>query len=374
MIFHIPNLLERMIEEPVSVLSVLSITAIITTISLFFCGIPICLEIWRRKSTHEISGFPFVMGFLGGTFWLRYGLLKLDLTMITVNAVGVSLMFLYLIFYIFYSEKKTFIVSQTVAVFTIIGAMLIAVQVYGNDVLSPLGFVSMTFNIVNFGAPLAGVRVVLRKKCCDTLPLPLCTANLLVSSQWCLYGILVNDIYIIVPNGIGIILALIQLFLFLIFPRTQGGRAPCAICCPCCRPTEGDMECGQKEEITDEATATNWSNRRNTLPQKTAPRKPCTNLRTRMFGCADRSESANTGITSVAPDGSPEVVHTLSASHPQLSTARSDSNSQDSGLPDEPILPQHFEFDRIREIDDLDRQWSESEIQRVQSAPEIPRD
>lgn len=40
--------------------------------------------------------------------------------------------------------------------------------------------------------------MVLRQRTCETLPLPMCVANLLVSSQWALYGVLVSDIYIIV--------------------------------------------------------------------------------------------------------------------------------------------------------------------------------
>lgn len=45
-------------------------------------------------------------GNLRGTFWLRYGLLKLDLTMITVNVVGIALMFLYILFYLYYTKSK----------------------------------------------------------------------------------------------------------------------------------------------------------------------------------------------------------------------------------------------------------------------------
>lgn len=46
-----------------------------------------------------------------------------------------------------------------------ISAMLVLVGVYGNNVLDELGFVCMTFNIINFGAPLAGlVRNVFLKK------------------------------------------------------------------------------------------------------------------------------------------------------------------------------------------------------------------
>ncbi|KAK6015369.1 mtN3/saliva family protein [Ostertagia ostertagi] len=66
-------------------LQILSCSAILTTVCLFLCGIPICIEIIRRKGTQDISGIPFLMGFIGGSFWLRYGFLKDDSVMIIVN-------------------------------------------------------------------------------------------------------------------------------------------------------------------------------------------------------------------------------------------------------------------------------------------------
>ncbi|KAH7725391.1 Protein SWT-1 [Aphelenchoides avenae] len=285
--------------------------------------------------------------------------------MITVNAVGVSLMFLYLMFYICYTPagKRRSILLQTGAVFTLIAGMLVLVQLYGTAVLDPLGFVSMTFNIINFGAPLAGMRVVLRKKCCDSLPLPLCTANLLVSSQWCLYGVLIHDIYIIVPNGVGVMLAIIQLSLFLIFPRMPGGSAPFSSCCPC----------GISRMIPSAPSRMKHQKSRRRalgLDIGSAPRTSSSLLRTAVLGCATRSDSANTGITSASvPPASPLTTsQALSMSEPELGGPSPD----DSPLPTEPILRRPFEFDRIREIDELDRQWSESELQRAQSAPEIP--
>ncbi|KAI1732766.1 sugar efflux transporter for intercellular exchange domain-containing protein [Ditylenchus destructor] len=403
-----------MIEEPLSVLHVLSFTAIITTISLFFCGIPICLEIWRRKSTEEITGFPFIMGFLGGTFWLRYGLLKLDITMITVNVVGVALMFLYLMFYLYYTKSKAFILFELIVVFGIICTMLVLVEIYGMAIINPLGFVSMTFNIVNFGAPLAGVTVVFKKKTCETLPLPLCTANLLVSSQWCLYGILVHDVYIMTPNGAGILLALLQISLFLVFPRNPGGRAPLGRCCRCLN----DLERAEKPDIPSDASHIRnggcWSRQRvmdrNAIPQS---RSACIDfLRSNAFnaggyydygGGIDGSmmsrSSRTTGVDSTAETLTTNVnlSRVSSMSHPDMlwGAAAADaadpyyyyppSNFMNSSIAaigsavastsqGQPLLrpnPRPYEFDRIREIDDFDRQWNEQELKRTHSAPDL---
>ncbi|VDM51748.1 unnamed protein product [Angiostrongylus costaricensis] len=205
------------------ILQILSCCAIITTIALFLCGIPICIEIMRRKGTTDISGVPFLMGVLGGSFWLRYGLLKMDNTMIIVNVVGVTLFSIYCLYYFAYTSPKWRFGVKLLLVASLIGTMIGLVEWRPN--MDYLGLVCMTFNILNFGAPLAGLGVVLRKRCCDTVPLPLCIANLLVSSQWFLYGNIVRDAYIMVPNGIGMALAVLQLSLFVIFPRRENGKS-----------------------------------------------------------------------------------------------------------------------------------------------------
>jgi len=69
---------------------------------------------------------------------------------------------------------------------------------------------------------------------------------LLVSAQWCLYGVLVNDIYIIIPNGAGVALAFLQISLFLMFPRQAGSRAPLAMCFSCL-----DFELDEKPNSID---------------------------------------------------------------------------------------------------------------------------
>ncbi|PAV87848.1 hypothetical protein WR25_06079 isoform F [Diploscapter pachys] len=89
-----------------------------------------------------------------------------------------------------------------------------------------LGFICMMFNIINFGAPLAGLGVVLRSKNTSSLPLPMCIANLLVSSQWFLYGNCIKDPYIMAPNGVGMMLAVLQLSLFIVYPMKEQERSP----------------------------------------------------------------------------------------------------------------------------------------------------
>ncbi|KAL3079077.1 hypothetical protein niasHS_014859 [Heterodera schachtii] len=324
MFFTIPFFLERMLEDPFSPLTLLSVSAIITTISLFFCGIPICLQIFRRGSTFEISGFPFLMGFLGGAFWLRYGFLKLDLTMITVNSVGVSLMSLYLLFYLYFSRPRANFVIQLTVVASFISAMLVLVNIYQMDSIKYLGFVCMTFNIMNFGAPLAGLTVVLRNRCCATLPLPLCVANLLVSSQWCLYGVCVNDIFIIIPNGAGMLLASLQISLFLVFPRRAGTNAPLAKCCGCLRDLEnpnGQQRRGEKKDSAcrpARAVANKFLHRQRVVDRRMIPSSRTACIAFLRANAFDASVGSVTSRSTADSWMSNSLSRVSSHSHPEL--------------------------------------------------------
>uniref|UniRef100_A0AC34F9G1 Sugar transporter SWEET1 n=1 Tax=Panagrolaimus sp. ES5 TaxID=591445 RepID=A0AC34F9G1_9BILA len=189
-------------------LNILSILAFLTTVGLFLCGIPICKQIWKRQDTNEISGAPFIMGVLGGTCWLTYGWLKKDGTVMYVTTA------------------QLWISIKIVALTITCASLLASVHFFGMTVFHPLGVVCLALNIADFGAPLAGLKVVLRRRATSTLPLPLCIANALVSTEWFVYGLLKNDFYLIMPNGIGSFLAISQLFLFVILPRKPGQTAP----------------------------------------------------------------------------------------------------------------------------------------------------
>lgn len=183
---------------------------------------------------------------------------------------------------------QLWITLKVLFVLSLCGSLITLVYLFDHKVFHPLGWVCMTLNAADFAAPLAGLvsaffligsglflsflptcsplaaanvscppesesewqradddtvtrgfqRVVLRRRATSTLPLPLCIANFMVSTEWFIYGLLVWDFYLIVslpcpstlstqtPNGIGSVLATAQLFLFIILPRKPAQRSP----------------------------------------------------------------------------------------------------------------------------------------------------
>ncbi|KJH48322.1 mtN3/saliva family protein [Dictyocaulus viviparus] len=203
------------------VLPYLSFSAICSTIGLFLCGVQICWRIRARNGTEGTGSAPFLIAFISCAFWLQYGVVKQDNVVIFVNTVGFILQGCYLAYYYRMTRNPRVLKKVILCELIAIGMMLYAVNYAGlkNNGRDTLGFICIVLNVASIGAPLFQIGEVIRTKNSETLPLPLCLACFAVSLQWLFYGILVNDFFIQVPNYIATFLSIIQLSLFVIYPR-----------------------------------------------------------------------------------------------------------------------------------------------------------
>ncbi|CAF0952938.1 unnamed protein product [Didymodactylos carnosus] len=120
----------------------------------------ICNRIYRMHSTGDISGFPFIATLVNCTLWLLYGYSSSNSAILLVNSIGAFLQTLYILFYVRYTQDR---------------------------------------------------KDVVQKQSTDSLSFPLCFANFVVATEWFLYGLLINDKFVQVPNFLGAILGLIQM-------------------------------------------------------------------------------------------------------------------------------------------------------------------
>ena len=65
-----------------------------------------------------------------------------------------------------------------------------------------------------YGAPLGVIGQVIRTKSVEFMPLPLTVTTFLCSIVWCSFAVYVRDMFMGVPNVIGIALAIAQLVLY----------------------------------------------------------------------------------------------------------------------------------------------------------------
>ncbi|XP_068143794.1 sugar transporter SWEET1 isoform X2 [Drosophila tropicalis] len=71
--------------------SLLSTTAVISTVFQFLSGSIVCRKYIQKKSTGDSSGLPFICGFLSCSFWLRYGVLTNEQSVVLVNLINAAM-------------------------------------------------------------------------------------------------------------------------------------------------------------------------------------------------------------------------------------------------------------------------------------------
>jgi len=201
--------------------------ATITTIAQFLTGITVCQKYIKNGTTGESSSAPFVMGALNACCWFKYGLMIQDTTVILVNFVGATLMSAYTICFYYYCTRRLSLQKQIVSAFSFYVTLNLYLTFGESDASSGrymCGLVASGFAIGFFASPLATLVHVIRTRSTSTLPYYMILANFLLTAQWFLYGIILDDAFIKIPNFLGWCLATIQLALFFVYPSKLEDR------------------------------------------------------------------------------------------------------------------------------------------------------
>jgi hypothetical protein len=83
--------------------------------------------------------------------------------------------------------------------------------------------VAVNMNLIFFyAAPLSSVVAILRTKSSISIHRPTMTMMSLNAFFWCVYGLAIRDYYILLPNGIGLALGLVQMALCALYPAVGG--------------------------------------------------------------------------------------------------------------------------------------------------------
>jgi len=206
-----------------------SLSATIATVINFLTGLQVIRGYVRKGSAGDSSGLPFIVGSLNCAIWLKYGLLIDDWTIKVVNLIGTTLLASYSLAFYKYTPYKTSSIKQMVFAFGFFMTLSFYVDRMDEDQEESryiLGIVGCAMGVGFFASPLASLAQVIRTRSTEVLPFPLIVANFFVTSNWWLYGIILDDNFVLVPNALGWCLAMFQLLLFAYFPSKRKTSLP----------------------------------------------------------------------------------------------------------------------------------------------------
>merc|ERR1719323_1077531 len=155
--------------------------------------------------------------------WWSYGVLRSDPSIQLVNGVGLVLQSLYVLcFYLFTSEKVATLKGIVLtAVFVVCLNFYIQTESDTEVSMLRLGLLSSTMSVMYCAAPLASVVTVIKTKSTESLPFYLILATIGMTSSWTLYGLIIEDSFVTVPNSLGCLIAIGQLMLFSVYPASS---------------------------------------------------------------------------------------------------------------------------------------------------------
>ncbi|OAE19864.1 hypothetical protein AXG93_1130s1170 [Marchantia polymorpha subsp. ruderalis] len=179
-------------------------------------------RIFKKKATDSFSAIPYLCTLLNCVLWLLYGMpfvTKNGVLIMTINGIGAILEMCYLSIFMKYAAKPgkihTAKVGGTLGVFFIVVVLVVVFATHHLHARHTIvGILCVIITIVMYAAPLSVMRVVIKTKSVEYMPLPLSVMVLLNSAAWSAYALLKKDIYIMIPNFFGVVLGIGQLILY----------------------------------------------------------------------------------------------------------------------------------------------------------------
>jgi len=197
----------------------------VCTIGMFLSGMEVCAKMYRNKTTGDTSPLSFFVGVVMTFVWFNYGLLKGDVSLTRVNGIGFILQSFYAFVFYMFAVNKTNVMKKMFIVSLLVGGLYWFINSQ-EDVTDTIGFLGATMSVLYCGAPLASIGHVFRTKSAEVLPFFLILMTVLVTGQWALYGAIISDPFVMVPNTMGFLIAAFQLFLFFYYPVRHSRPPP----------------------------------------------------------------------------------------------------------------------------------------------------
>jgi uncharacterized protein with PQ loop repeat len=173
----------------------------------------VAVDIQNSKSVKKLSSLPFASLLANGVVWGAYGWLKLDKTIIVPNMLSVVVAMYCMFVYYDYAVRKPVDIYAAALFISAIGLWLMI----AGDTAS-VGVLGCALSVAMSGSPLAVIRTVIREQSTAAMPFWISVVTWFNNLSWLLYGMLIiRDNMIIIPNTLGLVLASVQMGLFIAY-------------------------------------------------------------------------------------------------------------------------------------------------------------
>eukprot|EP01087_Luapelamoeba_hula_P020000 TRINITY_DN6724_c0_g1_i1.p1 TRINITY_DN6724_c0_g1~~TRINITY_DN6724_c0_g1_i1.p1 ORF type:complete len:232 (-),score=26.99 TRINITY_DN6724_c0_g1_i1:20-715(-) len=196
------------------------------TIALFLSPWVTMRQMKAQGGTGGQSWVPNVAMAANCALWTAYGVFQSDIPLIFVNAFGLAASVYYLS--VFWSllqstpDRREELSKHVTLAVVSVGGFLGALSLLNLENTGfYLGIAGSIFSVLMFGSPLLQMVTVIALKSTSCMSFPLSLMSALCTMSWVAYGFMIADPFVWLPNGIGFVLAALQLSLFVKYPSNS---------------------------------------------------------------------------------------------------------------------------------------------------------
>ncbi|XBJ14392.1 hypothetical protein VPH35_006438 [Triticum aestivum] len=198
----------------------------------YLAPLPTFYRIYKNKSTQGFQSVPYVVALFSAMLWIYYALLKSDeYLLITINSAGCVIETIYIVLYLAYAHKQARIFTAKILLLLNVGVfglilLLTLLLTAGERRIVMLGWVCVGFSVSVFVAPLSVIRLVVRTRSVEFMPFSLSLFLTASAVVWFLYGLLIKDKYVALPDILGFAFGVIQMGLYALYRNATPRPAP----------------------------------------------------------------------------------------------------------------------------------------------------
>ncbi|CAN0908873.1 Bidirectional sugar transporter SWEET7 [Linum grandiflorum] len=201
----------------------------VISLCLFLSPVPTFVQIWKKGSVEQFKPDPYLATLLNCMAWVVYGLPIIhpnSTLVLTINGAGTVIQFVYIALYLVYSDKKKRVKVAAIVLleiaFVVLLFVLVVVLVHRpiEKRSTVVGVVCVLFCLMIYVAPLSVMKLVIKTRSVEYMPFTLSLASFANGACWTAYALIQIDWFIMIPNGLGALLAAGQLVLYATFYRS----------------------------------------------------------------------------------------------------------------------------------------------------------
>jgi uncharacterized protein with PQ loop repeat len=177
----------------------------------------------RTKLLQEYNEILFTIIFFNCINWIVYSIVIKDIFLYTCNICSLISSFGFIQILYKYIDISKLIYIELISclfilyVLTIIFLLNFTYNISENVFINITGNCAMFSSLSTYFSPLLIIKKVINTKDPSLIYLPQAIVGTVNLSCWLVYGIMINDIYQIITNSLGLGMCLFQVFVYLLF-------------------------------------------------------------------------------------------------------------------------------------------------------------